>query len=129
MLDNKVLPTSVKLFFCNKKDFQCNFCEEKFRFKKDVMLHQKKEHHRSVANCWNYFVGKCDFDQNDCWFNHDEISETSRHFKCNECEEIFVIKAELNKHMKQNHKENVSECKQDKLRFELGSTQAEAVRL
>ena len=41
----------------------------------------------------------------------------SRHFKCNDCEEIFPVKAELRKHNKLNHKDSTPECK--KLKMEL----------
>ena len=35
-------------------------------------------------------------------------------FKCNDCELIFPVKAELRKHNKLNHKDSTPECKKDK---------------
>ena len=49
---------------------KCRLCEKEFLTTRDLMSHSKKHHGDNVANCWNYFAGKCDFGDEKCWFNH-----------------------------------------------------------
>ena len=42
------------------------------------MHHKKIEHSEKVATCWNFSTGKCDYADEECWFNH---SSTQKHRK------------------------------------------------
>ena len=65
---------------------------------------------KQVSNCWNFTAGKCDFQEKDCWFRHNETASDYK-FKCRSCEDIFDIRAELKKHQKVKHVGEVPNCK------------------
>ena len=54
------------------EDYSCKECEHKFETKKDVMKHKKMVHGGFVSICKNFAQGKCDYDENSCWFKHTE---------------------------------------------------------
>ena len=48
---------------------RCNFCDEKFKTRRCVMVHKKVVQTEKVAVCWNFVEGNCDFGDKPCWFN------------------------------------------------------------
>ena len=49
---------------------KCDFCEELFMNRQDLMFHNKKEHEEKVQICWNFKKGNCLFGDSNCWFLH-----------------------------------------------------------
>ena len=92
--------------------FKCRFGEKKFQSKSDLMKHNKSSHIENLSACWNFKTGTCYFDNNDCWFSHEQkkINATSE-FKCNLCESKFNTVPELLKHRKAAHVEKVALCR------------------
>ena len=91
----------------------CNFCENKFETKKDLMVHKKKEHREKVRMCWNYSTGKCEFVENVCWFLHTNTS-ISAEVDCNLCGKVFLNIDQLSNHKKIEHVISVQHCKNEK---------------
>ena len=83
----------------------CNFCEEKFTSRGDLMHHKKNKHEDKVAICWKYSARNCTFRDDDCWFLHC-VSEryTSDEVKCSLCEIKFISQSELLRHRKDEHR-------------------------
>ena len=93
------------------ESFKCKFCDQIFSRQHQLMKHNREIHKDSFSACWNFQAGLCIF-HDDCWFNHDmNLKRGTQNFDCIKCENIFKTKAELSKHMKSNHIELVSTCR------------------
>jgi hypothetical protein len=51
----------------------CRFCVETFKSMRYVMKHTKSEHPSTVSECKNYKTGCCRFQDDKCWFKHNEV--------------------------------------------------------
>ena len=51
--------------------FTCNYCEESFKTKHQLMNHKKSNHVEKVAQCLNE-TKSCIYGSNKCWFLHTE---------------------------------------------------------
>ena len=89
---------------------QCNFCEENFQTKRDLMQHKKTKHIEKVSTCWKYTLGTCHFGDLSCWFQHNDETSSSKN-KCDDCDKSFSTKPEYFQHRKINHSTKVSICK------------------
>ena len=87
--------------------FKCNFCDETFATKRDLMQHKKRNHEEKVAQCWQYSSGSCAFGDQQCWFNHTK----SKTFKCSWCDEVFTVQSDFLFHKKKKHIQFVPICK------------------
>ena len=88
---------------------ECNLCEDTFENKGDVMKHKKKEHTKKVDICWNYAGGKCEFEEEKCWFIHKD--ENRSKFECTSCDKTFAAQAKLLHHRKRHHVDSVPSCR------------------
>ena len=90
----------------------CNFCEKHFLTQSDLMYHKKKDYSEKVATLWNFSSGKCDYPDEECWFNH---SLTEKHgalqLTCSFCDKAFHVLPELLKHRKKEHKDLFAPCR------------------
>ena len=87
---------------------KCQFCDERFNAKKDLMLHKKLKHNENVSVCWKFPSEKCGYNDDTCWFIHT-LTQT-KEFKCNLCNKTFLNQSESLTHKKQNHKQLVPSC-------------------
>ena len=94
-------------------DFTCNFCDNNFKTKRDMMKHKKKQHREKLADCWQFATGNCQYGDEHCWFNHlrSDFQPEPVEIKCILCEKVFKTHSEFLKHKKQHHKQHVSKCK------------------
>ena len=70
-------------------DFSCSFCKDNFDIKEAVMKHKKNKHVEHVSTCWKYSSKMCPFENEKCWFVHDETKTSG--YSCNLCEKDFAI--------------------------------------
>ena len=47
----------------------CNFCDNTFGNKQDLMTHKKAEHTEKVKHCWHFAAGTCPFSKNNSNFS------------------------------------------------------------
>ena len=67
----------------SKATFKCNFCENMFKTKYQLMRHKKIKHVQKVKMCINEKKG-CKFGHEKCWFLHNEnIEELYKNAKSN----------------------------------------------
>ena len=52
-----------------RKKYKCNFCENKFEAKDDLMNHRKYQHSYTVPECKNIKENTCKFGK-ECWYKH-----------------------------------------------------------
>ena len=89
----------------------CNFCDENFTTKHNLMMHNKRQHRDKVSLCWNSSQGACTFGDELCWFIHGETSERiSEVLNCRICEKEFPTKNNLLLHKKNEHRKFVQKC-------------------
>ena len=94
---------------CDRR-FECHYCEQSFKSRREMMIHRKLMHKEKVKVCFLFNEGKCDY-KDSCWFSH-EISETELpEYNCNYCEKTFRNKSAFMKHMKKTHIRCVQLCK------------------
>jgi hypothetical protein len=57
---------------CTAEDepFICNFCDNTFVNKRDLMNHKKEKHTKKVKSSWHFSAGICPFGDQKCWFAH-----------------------------------------------------------
>ena len=66
----------------DNEEFRCFICNETFPSKGNMMTHKKKEHRNAIRECNLFIDDKCRFNDESCWFNHDdgdgdlEVNET-----------------------------------------------------
>jgi hypothetical protein len=72
----KSLPSESQTLNNGNVMLSCNFCERRFTTNKELMVHKKKEHSEKVKICWNYSTGKCEFEDDLCWFLHTITSKS-----------------------------------------------------
>ena len=53
-----------------KSRVECNFCDQTFKSRNQLMIHKKQEHTEKVSVCWNFLHGNCRFGDSSCWFRH-----------------------------------------------------------
>ena len=82
----------------------CNFCQETFSTKKDLLTHRKIKH-VTYKPCRN--MSNCTYGDN-CFFSHIPLIKA---FRCYQCGENFTAKNDMMKHRKRDH-QNVKECQQ-----------------
>ena len=76
------------------------------------MKHKKKEHKEKVDICWKYARGKCDFEEQNCWFLHQDQNGVD--FECTNCDKTFAANTKLLQHRKKDHRDSVPSCKNEK---------------
>ena len=54
------------------ESLKCKTCGKEVKTKSELMVHRKREHPNTVAPCKNYLIGRCDFRDESCWWNHRE---------------------------------------------------------
>ena len=100
--------------------FQCNFCEETFDSISEVMNHNKQLHTSHVQHCHKFLEDECYYGDK-CWFLHSENHRnSSSDFQCRHCDSKFKTKTKLMKHMKTNHIQYVSQCKNETKKCKYG---------
>ena len=92
------------------EEFECNFCDDTFTTKRNLMNHNKREHLERLANCWKFATGACQYG-NYCWFSHEHIDQEPKEINCNRCEKVFITPSEFHMHSKQNHKQFLPTCR------------------
>ena len=91
--------------------FNCKFCDESFGTMPEVMKHSKLVHTSNVQHCEAFLRNICVYGDN-CWFLHSEtFLKSEPNFKCNLCEDKYLTKSALRKHMKKLHLHSISKCK------------------
>ena len=60
------------------ENVQCFICSKTYKSKGEMMKHRKKEHRSVVKFCDKFQEGKCGFQDDFCWFRHDEKEEIKR---------------------------------------------------
>ena len=81
------------------------------------MSHRKAKHPKNIKVCRYFEKEMCDFDKNDCWWSHDtkarnsSIPQTLQELKCSFCEMKFNTESLFLKHRRENHPQNISECR------------------
>ena len=98
------------------ESISCNFCENTFEDKRDLMKHKKEEHTDRVVNCWHYSAGMCPYGEEKCWFIHNKehANLPASEYVCNFCEQMFGNQSEFLKHRKTKHNDHVPTCKKFK---------------
>ena len=91
------------------KLFSCQFCEDRFRNKMDLMKHKKCTHTDKVSKCWNFPNGKCTYTDDKCWFQHSE--NAGEIFCCKFCDKEFSNQSTLLNHRKRYHANTVPLCR------------------
>jgi hypothetical protein len=82
----------------------CYICGWKVDSKGDLMKHRKEKHIQHVRICLYFEKGNCDFDAEDCWYQHKSaLPQTIKEFKCSLCGDISKTKPDLMKHRKIEH--------------------------
>ena len=94
----------------SRESLACNFCEEKFTGRGNLMQHKKNKHENKVAICWKFLAGTCTF-RDDCWFLHCESEQYTSEWKCSFCESKFICQSELLRHRKNEHRNRVQMCR------------------
>ena len=56
---------------------KCNDCDETFSIQPLYRIHKKQHHQKSVPLCNNTANGLCKYGKNNCWFIHENITETT----------------------------------------------------
>ena len=74
------------------------------------MNHRKSEHPTNKV-CRYFLLSQCKFDENVCWYSHEDKPKSQSENACNECDENFTKKNDLMKHKKMTHKKNVQRCR------------------
>jgi hypothetical protein len=94
----------------------CNFCDESFSTKRELMRHKKTMHIENVAICRQYATGTCDFGDQYCWFSHCKSKQNHEVsiFKCKSCEKEFIFQSDCLKHRKQEHTNSVPPCRNER---------------
>ena len=57
----------------SEHNFECNYCEQKFKTKNSLRHHMKTSHIQLVSKCKN--EDQCKYDLEKCWFVHNENIE------------------------------------------------------
>ena len=60
------------------KSIQCFFCESNFPTKREVMMHRKSHHGRTVKTCEKFLVKSCNYSEATCWFKHETANDKSK---------------------------------------------------
>ena len=60
----------------NPNDIQCFICGESFERKSEMMGHRKNSHSDMIRPCTEFTKGKCRFQENHCWFNHEKVNNS-----------------------------------------------------
>ena len=63
-----------ELLKISESSFKCNFCENKFKTKLQLMKHKKSNHVTLITQC-KYENKNCRFGSEKCWFIHSENIE------------------------------------------------------
>ena len=50
--------------------FKCNFCENVFNTKDELMKHRKQQHVETVSNCRDHQKGYCKWKENNYYYSH-----------------------------------------------------------
>ena len=100
-----------KALHVNSDTLYCNFCEETFFNRKDLMKQKKT---CMVIKC--PFAETCDYGEQNCWFSHIKSKNNLEYvnFKCNSCEKVVKFQSELLRHKKQEHTHLVPICRNSK---------------
>ena len=96
--------------------FKCEYCEEAFQGKKDMMINIKSEHIENVKLCKYFIEDSCVFGV-ECWLLHDLTKKLETRpptqLKCMFCESSFDSKHKLMNHRKKEHPKRVKQCRND----------------
>ena len=85
---------------------ECYTCRSEFRSYHNLMSHRKNEH-PSHKKCRYFLKGTCNFSREECWYLHEEGTNTETNLDinviCNICRNMFMTKRDLMEHKKINH--------------------------
>ena len=65
-------------------NFPCNECDHAFEHRSDLMKHKKTFHPDKVSKCREFLLGKCNSDENNCWFAHKTEQRESEKMETDE---------------------------------------------
>ena len=72
----------------------CYVCNRTFNTKAKMMIHRKKYHSNIVKPCQKFLEGKCPFQEEFCWFNHNQSKKVSTNAENDKIEDTFIIENE-----------------------------------
>ena len=84
----------------DENSIACNFCENTFGNKGDLMTHKKAEHSVVVKNCWHFAAGTCPFREQKCRFIHSTNDSNLNEYTCKYCGEAFANQSDFLHHRK-----------------------------
>ena len=61
----------------NEESISCNYCDDKFQAKAEIMKHKKGKHNEKVRKCRYFSAGNCIFGSEKCWYKHDKLENDS----------------------------------------------------
>ena len=61
----------------NEESISCNYCDDKFKAKAEIMKHKKGKHNEKVHICRYFSAGNCIFGSEKCWYKHDKLENDS----------------------------------------------------
>ena len=110
----------------NQKDYNCEYCQEKFSSKAELRKHDQSHHKYKCTICKEAFVSKLAFLEHTkanhivpCSYckhvfnSQDQLKvhlEKNHNFQCEKCEETFKLATSLSKHVSEKHHFQCSFC-------------------
>ena len=61
----------------NEESISCNYCDDKFKARAEIMKHMKEKHNEKVSICRYFSAGNCMFGSKKCWYKHDKLENDS----------------------------------------------------
>ena len=76
----------------------------------------KERHPHTIKTCKYFLMGKCDFPESVCWFNHTKDTSSPSpqsllEFRCGFCDKVYRNKSQFMKHRKSDHEDSVPDCR------------------
>ena len=73
---------------------QCYICSKTFQTKREMMGHRKRYHANMIKPCQKFIQGRCPFQNEFCWFNHNEPQKETNYEEM-EIENVPVFQKEI----------------------------------
>ena len=86
----------------NISTFKCDICKLNFRSQKEINIHNRIIHKKSLKPCRNFPSGNCEYDD-DCNFNHVILNQGDQ--ICYKCGDVFGNTTLLIRHITNEHGE------------------------
>ena len=65
----------------NEESISCNYCDDKFKARAEIMKHMKEKHNEKVSICRYFSAGNCMFGSKKCWYKHNKLENDSNESK------------------------------------------------